>query len=145
LFFISFFIYLLPFHSYETLHKTNSEVNKASSILYVKNITTGTTITGITIQYTNPWHNPTFFHINVNIPINGTEIINLGNISETIKVTLELSVPISCNLQVHEVDPYICPWLVCRLFLQTNSPSISFYMYKIRYLYLSEFNICYCQ
>ena len=110
----------------------------ASSILYVNNYTTKY-ITGITITkasgsnyistYISPW---------------GYQEIDLGNTTENITVTVQLSGAISGSLQVNQYDPYYCPWLACSTFTSMSIPDIYFYMYSPRWLYVLEAQACFC-
>ncbi len=110
----------------------------ASSILYVNNYTTKY-ITGITITKTSG-----SYYLSTYISPWDYQEINLGNTTENITVTIQLSGAISGSLQVNEYDPYYCPWLACSTFTTMSMPDIYFYMYSPRWLYVLEAQACFC-
>ena len=113
-------------------------IKTASSVLYVNNYTTKN-ITGITITKSSG-----SYYISTYITPWGVEQIDLGNTTENINVTIHLSSAISGSLQVNQYDPYYCPWLACEIFTSLSMPSVSFYMYTPRWLYVLENQACFC-
>lgn len=111
---------------------------KASSILYINNLTTKN-ITGITVTKSSG-----SYYTSTNLAPWDTYTYNMGNTTENISVTIHLSNATSGSLQVNQNDPYECPWLACFSFVSMSMPEITFYMYSPRWMYVLEAQYCFC-
>lgn len=115
-----------------------NNMKAASSILYINNYTTKY-ITGITITKASG-----SYYISTYISPWGYQELDLGNTTENITVTVQLSGAISGSLQVNQYDPYYCPWLACSTFTSMAMPDVYFYMYSPPWLYVLEAQACFC-
>ncbi len=135
-------VFMTTTQSDAVINKKN--VNKASSILYITNYTSSSTINSFTITYSNTWHNPMSQTISTYIPPNTTVSFNFGNISENVSIALHLSNSTSGSLQATNVEIYNCPWLSCAQFTNSNNPQTYFYFYGATYLTIHNYSACFC-
>lgn len=135
LLFFLFFVFTSSTTDHANLEKPHLP---ASSILYINNYT-AKNITGVTIVKSSG-----STYISTFITPFGSQEINLGNTSENITVITHLSGAISGSIQVNEIDPFYCPWLACGTFTNLSMPSLGFYMYSPRWLYVLQNQACFC-
>lgn len=142
LFFLSYTMILFLFQSDSSkTQPENSDKHPASSILFINNLTSNSTINSISVYYPSLGVTDNF---TINVAPNGSYRLDLGNTSENVIFSLHLSNSFSGSVQIHEIDPYYCPHLFCNQYTNDNTPGGMFYMYTPRWLYLTNYNYCFC-
>ncbi|HRG25798.1 MAG TPA: hypothetical protein PLL23_15470 [Chitinophagaceae bacterium] len=139
-----YILIIFIFGSFNKLPQSE-KLKPASAIVFIKNNTSNSTINSLVIGYSQPHNNQYTVTVNVTITPGSVYELNLGNITEYISLTLNLSNSISGSIKVVDVDDYFyCPELACNIFTNTNSPSTYYYQYTPRWLFLTNVQACPC-